>query len=49
MDWLKEILKKAGIEEGKLDSVIGDINKELPKALHPEGQVQRSGRGKEEA
>jgi len=28
MDWLKEILKKAGIEEGKLDSVIGDINKQ---------------------
>ena len=25
MDWLKEILKKAGIEEGKLDSVIGDM------------------------
>jgi len=35
MDWLKEILKKAGIEEGKLDSVIGDINKELPKYFIP--------------
>jgi predicted RNase H-like nuclease (RuvC/YqgF family) len=35
MDWLKEILKKAGIEEGKLDSVIGDINKELPKHFIP--------------
>ena len=35
MDWLKEILKKAGIEEGKLDSVIGDISKELPKYFIP--------------
>ncbi len=35
MDWLKEILKKAGIEEGKLDSVVGDINKELPKHFIP--------------
>ena len=35
MDWLKEILKKAGIEEEKLDSVIGDINKELPKYFIP--------------
>ena len=35
MDWLKELLKKAGIEEGKLDSVIGDINKELPKYFIP--------------
>ena len=35
MDWLKEILKKAGIEEGKLDSVISDISKELPKYFIP--------------
>ena len=35
MDWLKEILKKAGIEEGKLDGVIGDISKELPKHFIP--------------
>ena len=35
MDWLKEILKKAGIEEEKLDGVIGDINKELPKYFIP--------------
>ena len=35
MDWLKEILKKAGIEEGKLDSVISDISKELPKHFIP--------------
>ena len=35
MDWLKEILKKAGIEEGKLDGVIADIGKELPKYFIP--------------
>jgi len=32
MDWLKELLKKAGIEEGRLDGLIGDINKQW--ALH---------------
>lgn len=35
MEWLKEILKKAGIEEGKLDGVIADIGKELPKHFIP--------------
>lgn len=35
MDWLKELLKKAGIEEGKLDGVIADISKELPKYMMP--------------
>jgi len=35
MDWLKELLKKAGIEEGKVDGVIADINKELPKHFMP--------------
>jgi len=35
MDWLKELLKKAGIEEGKLEGTIADINKELPKYFMP--------------
>ncbi len=35
MDWLKEILKKAGIEEEKVDGVISDISKELPKYFIP--------------
>ena len=35
MDWLKELLKKAGIEEAKLDGLIADINKELPKHFIP--------------
>jgi DNA repair exonuclease SbcCD ATPase subunit len=35
MDWLKELLKKAGIPEDKLDSTITDIGKELPKYFIP--------------
>jgi hypothetical protein len=35
MDWLKELIKKAGIEEGKLEGTIADINKELPKYFIP--------------
>ena len=35
MDWLKELLKKAGIEEEKVDGVISDISKELPKHFIP--------------
>ena len=35
MDWLKELLKKAGVEEAKLDGVIADIGKELPKHFIP--------------
>ena len=35
MDWLKELLKKAGIEEEKVDGTIADINKELPKHFMP--------------
>jgi len=35
MDWLKELLKKAGIEEGKLEGTIADISKELPKYFIP--------------
>jgi len=35
MDWLKELLKKAGIEEGKLEGAIADIGKELPKYFIP--------------
>ena len=35
MDWLKELLKKAGIEEGKLEGLIGEIGKELAKYFIP--------------
>ncbi|BBI32360.1 hypothetical protein KCTCHS21_17590 [Cohnella abietis] len=35
MEWLKELLKKAGIEDAKIDGLVGDINKEIPKYLIP--------------
>ncbi|PAE20511.1 hypothetical protein CHH80_10890 [Bacillus sp. 7504-2] len=35
MDWLKEILKNAGIEESKIDGIVANINKEVPKHLIP--------------
>lgn len=31
MDWLKELLKKAGVEETQIDSIVGEVNKEIPK------------------
>jgi hypothetical protein len=46
MDWLKELLKKAGIEEGKLDSTITDINKELPKHFIPKDKYNEAAEAK---
>ncbi len=46
MDWLKEILKKAGIEEGKLDGVIADIGKELPKYFIPKDKYNEAAEAK---
>lgn len=38
MDWLKELLKKAGFDESKIDALLGDVNKELPKHFVPKSQ-----------
>ena len=46
MDWLKELLKKAGIEEGKLDGTIADINKELPKHFIPKDKYNEAAEAK---
>ncbi len=46
MDWLKELLKKAGIEEGKLDGVIADIGKELPKHFIPKDKYNEAAEAK---
>ena len=48
MDWLKELLKKAGIEieEAKLDSLIGDISKELPKRFIPKDKYNETAEAK---
>lgn len=35
MEWIKEILKNAGIEETKIDEVVSSINKEMPKHFIP--------------
>lgn len=38
MDWLRAILKVAGLDDAKIDSMIGDVNKELPKHFVPKQQ-----------
>lgn len=38
MDWLKKLLKDAGFDESKIDGLIGDVNKELPKHFVPKSQ-----------
>src|SRR5690606_23320951 len=35
MEWLKELLKKAGVEETKVDQIVGDIGKALPEHFVP--------------
>lgn len=35
MEWLKELLKNAGIEESKIDEFVTEFNKEVPKHLIP--------------
>ena len=48
MDWLKEILKKAGIEEAKVDGVIADISKELPKYFIPKDKYNEVAEAKKQ-
>ena len=48
MDWLKELLKNAGIEEGKLDGVIADISKELPKYFIPKDKYNEVAEAKKQ-
>jgi len=38
MEWLKDILKKAGLEESKIDGVVDDSNKEIPKHMIPKSK-----------
>ncbi|KGE20619.1 phage scaffolding protein [Paenibacillus wynnii] len=38
MDWLKELLKKLGVEESKIDGAIADAGKEIPKHFVPKSQ-----------
>jgi hypothetical protein len=38
MDWLKELLKKLGVEDSKIDGAIADAGKEIPKHFVPKSQ-----------
>lgn len=38
MDWLKELLKKLGLDGTKVDEVTGEVSKELPKHFVPKSQ-----------
>ncbi len=49
MDWLKELLKTAGVEEAKLDGLIGDVNKELPKHFVPKSQYNEAAEARKKA
>lgn len=49
MDWMKELLKKAGFDETKIDSLLGDVNKELPKHFVPKNQYNELSEAKKKA
>lgn len=49
MDWLKDLLKKAGFDESKIDALIGDVNKELPKHFVPKQQYNDAAEAKKQA
>ena len=48
MDWIKELLKKAGIEEAKTDEIVGEINKELPKHFIPKDKYNEVAEAKKQ-
>ncbi|PWV97445.1 minor structural protein GP20 [Paenibacillus cellulosilyticus] len=49
MDWLKAILKAAGLDDAKIDSIIGDTGKELPKHFVPKSQYNEAVEAKKKA
>lgn len=48
MDWLKELLKKAGIEETKIDAVVANITKEWPKYFMPKDKYNEVSEAKKQ-
>lgn len=48
MDWLKELLKKAGIDESKIDGIVGDISKEIPKYFMPKDKYNEVSEAKKQ-
>lgn len=49
MDWLKKMLKDAGFDESKIDALVGDVNKELPKHFVPKSQYNDAADAKKQA
>lgn len=49
MDWLKAILKAAGLDDTKVDSIVGDAGKELPKHFVPKSQYNDVSEAKKQA
>ncbi|MEK4193272.1 phage scaffolding protein [Paenibacillus sp. FSL L8-0323] len=49
MDWLKELLKKLGVEDSKIDGAIVDAGKEIPKHFVPKSQYNDVSAAKQQA
>ncbi|SFE11315.1 Phage minor structural protein GP20 [Paenibacillus algorifonticola] len=49
MDWMKELLKAAGFDVAKIDALISDVNKELPKHFVPKTQYNEMSEAKKKA
>ncbi|ETT55197.1 hypothetical protein BSK66_31240 [Paenibacillus odorifer] len=49
MDWLKELLKKLGVEDSKIDGAIADAGKEIPKHFVPKSQYNEVSTAKQQA
>ncbi|SEU32355.1 phage scaffolding protein [Paenibacillus sp. NFR01] len=49
MEWLKELLKAAGLSEAQIDAMIGDVNKELPNHFVPKQQYNDVAAAKKQA
>lgn len=48
MDWLKELLKDVGIEDEKLNELISNINKEIPKYFIPKSKYNEVAEAKKQ-
>ncbi|MBG9737098.1 phage scaffolding protein [Paenibacillus alvei] len=49
MDWLKELLKKLGVEESKIDGIVTEVSKELPKHTVPKDKYNELSEAKKKA
>ncbi|MBS4535827.1 phage scaffolding protein [Clostridium sp. D2Q-14] len=48
MEWLKNSLKKAGIEESKVDEIVTSVNKEVPKYFMPKDKYNEVSEAKKQ-